>query len=89
MVAFGRLGVWVLAQVTRLLFHNCLRVVADAEGLLKPDADPAVCHLLQDSDGDRFKDKVDTFWPDTIANYPGRIVVKDGNPHFVLADEIV
>ena len=57
--------------------------------MLKPDADPAVCHLLQDSDGDRFEDKVDTFWPDTSANYPGRIVVKDGNPHFVLADEIV
>ena len=46
-------------------------------------------HLLRDSDGDGLKERVDTFWPHTSANYPVGIVVRDGDPHFMLADEIV
>ena len=46
-------------------------------------------HLLRDTNDDGLEDKVDTFSPETSANYPLGIVVKDGVPHFVLADEIV
>ena len=46
-------------------------------------------HLLRDTDGDGLEDKVITFSPESSANYPLGIVVKDGNPHFVLTDEIV
>ena len=46
-------------------------------------------HMLRDTNNDGLEDKVDTFSPDTSANYPLGIVVKDGEPHFVLADEIV
>jgi len=46
-------------------------------------------HLLRDTDSDGLEDKVDTFWPATSPNYPLGMVVNDGNPHFVLADEIV
>ncbi|HLX59643.1 MAG TPA: heme-binding protein [Planctomycetota bacterium] len=46
-------------------------------------------HLLRDTDGDGLEDRVDTFSPETSANYPLGVVVKDGEPYFVLADEIV
>ncbi len=46
-------------------------------------------HLLRDTDGDGLEDKVDTFWPETSANYPLGMVVKDGDPCAVLGDEIV
>ena len=46
-------------------------------------------HLLRDTDGDGLEDKVDTFSPETSPNYPLGVVVKDGEPHFVLANEIV
>ena len=46
-------------------------------------------HLLRDTNNDGLEDKVDTFSSETSANYPLGIVVKDGEPHYVLADEIV
>ena len=46
-------------------------------------------HLLRDTNGDGLEDKVDTFWPETGANYPLGVTVKDGEPYFVLKDEIV
>lgn len=46
-------------------------------------------HLLRDTDNDGLEDKVDTFSPDSTANYPLGMVVKDGDPHFILANEIV
>ena len=46
-------------------------------------------HLLRDTDGDGIEDKLDTFSGDTSDNYPLGLVVKDGMPHALLADEIV
>jgi len=46
-------------------------------------------HLLRDTDGDGLEDKVDTFWPETGANYALGMVVKDGEPHALLGGEIV
>lgn len=46
-------------------------------------------HLLRDTDDDGLEDTVDTFSPETSANYPLGIVVKDGEPHYVLSNEIV
>ena len=45
-------------------------------------------HLLRDTNDDGLEDKVDTYSPETSANYTLGIVVMDGEPHFVLADEI-
>jgi putative heme-binding domain-containing protein len=45
--------------------------------------------LLRDTDGDGLEDKVDTFWPETSANYALGMVVKDGAPHALLGNEIV
>ncbi|WP_035608617.1 c-type cytochrome [Haloferula sp. BvORR071] len=46
-------------------------------------------HLLRDTNGDGLEDKLDTFAPDSSDNYPVGMVVKDGMPHALLADEIV
>ncbi len=46
-------------------------------------------HLLGDTDGDGLEDRIDTFSPETSDNYPLGMVVKDGMPHALLADEIV
>ncbi|HEY6168821.1 MAG TPA: c-type cytochrome [Verrucomicrobiae bacterium] len=46
-------------------------------------------HLLHDTDGDGLEDKVITFWSETSANYPLGMVVRNGEPHIVLTDEIV
>jgi len=46
-------------------------------------------HLLRDTDGDGLEDKVITFSSETSANYPLGMVVKDGEPHIVLTDEVV
>ncbi|MBI5773333.1 MAG: c-type cytochrome [Verrucomicrobia bacterium] len=46
-------------------------------------------HLLRDMDGDGLEDKVDTFWPETGANYSLGMVVKGGEPHALLGGEIV
>lgn len=46
-------------------------------------------HLLRDTDGDGLEDKVETFSPETSDDYPIGLVVKDGMPHALLADEIV
>ncbi len=46
-------------------------------------------HLLRDTDGDGLEDKVDTFSPETGANYPLGMVVKDGEPYAVLTDQVV
>jgi hypothetical protein len=35
-------------------------------------------HLLRDTDGDGLEDKVDTFWPETSANYALGMVVNVG-----------
>jgi len=46
-------------------------------------------HLLRDTDGDGLEDKVTTFSPERSANYPLGMMVKDGMPYAVLADEVV
>ena len=46
-------------------------------------------HLLRDADGDGLEDRVDTFSGETTDNYPLGMVVKDGMPHALLADEII
>ncbi len=46
-------------------------------------------HVLRDTDGDGLEDKVDTFQPETSANYPLGMVVHEGDPCFALTDEIV
>lgn len=46
-------------------------------------------HLLRDTDGDGLEDKIITFSSETSANYPLGMVVKDGEPHIVLTDEVV
>ena len=46
-------------------------------------------HLLRDTDGDGLEDRVDTFSPETGANYSLGMVVKDGEPSAVLTDEVV
>jgi hypothetical protein len=46
-------------------------------------------HLLRDTNGDGLEDTVETFWKETSANYPLGMVVKDGVPYAVLADEVV
>jgi putative heme-binding domain-containing protein len=46
-------------------------------------------HLLTDTDGDGLEDRVDTFSPQPSDDYPLGLVVKDGMPHALLADEIV
>jgi len=46
-------------------------------------------HLLRDTDGDGLEDKVDTFSPETTANYSLGMAVKDGEPYAVLSDEVV
>jgi len=46
-------------------------------------------HLLRDTDGDGLEDRVDTFSPESSANYPLGMIVKDGMPYAVLTDEVV
>ena len=46
-------------------------------------------HLLRDTDNDGLEDKVDTFSPETSANYPLGMAVKGGEPYAVLTDEVV
>ncbi len=46
-------------------------------------------HVLRDTDGDGLEDRVDTFSPDTTANYPLGMAVKDGDLYAVLTDEII
>src|SRR4051812_15005014 len=46
-------------------------------------------HLLRDTDGDGLEDKVDTFSPETSANYSLGMAVKDGDLYVVLTDEII
>ncbi len=46
-------------------------------------------HLLRDTDGDGLEEKVDTFAPETNANYPLGMAFKEGALYTVLADEIV
>jgi putative heme-binding domain-containing protein len=46
-------------------------------------------HLLKDSDGDGMEDTSETFWSETGPNYPLGMVIKDGNPHALLGNEIV
>ncbi len=46
-------------------------------------------HVLQDSDGDGLEDQAKTFWSQSGSNYPLGLVVKDGDPYAILADELV
>jgi putative heme-binding domain-containing protein len=46
-------------------------------------------HLLLDTDGDGLEDNVKTFWSESGPNYPLGMVVKDGDPHALLTDELV
>ncbi len=46
-------------------------------------------HLLRDKDGDGIEETLDTFSGGTSDNYPVGMAVKDGMPHYLLADEIV
>ena len=46
-------------------------------------------HVLRDTDGDGMEDKVDTFSPETSANYPLGMTVKDGDVYAVLTDEVI
>lgn len=46
-------------------------------------------HLLRDLDGDGLEEKADTFSPETSDDYPLGMVVKDGMPHALLANELV
>ncbi|RYD18660.1 MAG: hypothetical protein EOP88_21795, partial [Verrucomicrobiaceae bacterium] len=46
-------------------------------------------HLLRDKDGDGIEETLDTFSKETSDNYPVGMAVKDGMPHYLLADEIV
>ena len=46
-------------------------------------------HLLRDTDGDGLEDTVDSFSPETSANYPLGVAVKGGAVHFVLTDEVI
>ncbi|MCW1914926.1 c-type cytochrome [Luteolibacter sp. GHJ8] len=44
---------------------------------------------MRDTNEDGLEDWLDTFAPETSDNYPVGMVVKDGMPHALLADEIV
>jgi glucose/arabinose dehydrogenase len=46
-------------------------------------------HVLQDTDGDGLEDKVVTFSDKTSPDYPLGIAVKDGEPYFVLTNEVI
>jgi len=46
-------------------------------------------HVLRDTDGDGLEDHVDTFSPETTANYPLGMAVKNGDLYVVLTDEII
>ena len=46
-------------------------------------------HLLRDTDGDGLEDQAITFSPELSSNYPLGMMVKDGMPYAVLADEVV
>ena len=46
-------------------------------------------HILKDTNNDNLEDKVITFSSKTSPNYPIGMVIKDGEPHVVLTDEIV
>ena len=46
-------------------------------------------HVLRDTDGDGLEDKVDTFSPETSANYPLGMTVKDGDLYAVLTNEVI
>ncbi len=46
-------------------------------------------HVLRDTDGDGLEDRVDTFSPETTANYPLGMAVKDGDLYATLTDEII
>jgi hypothetical protein len=46
-------------------------------------------HLLRDTDGDGLEDQAITFSPERSSNYPLGMMVKDGMPYAVLADEVV
>lgn len=46
-------------------------------------------HLLRDTDGDGLEDKVETFSEVTSADYPLGVAVKDGEPYFVLSNQVI
>ncbi len=46
-------------------------------------------HLLRDTDGDGLEDKVVTFHDKPGADYPLGVAVKDGEPYFVLTNEVI
>lgn len=46
-------------------------------------------HLLRDENGDGLEETVTTFSPETSPNYPLGMVVKDGEPYAILADELI
>ncbi|MBL9117092.1 MAG: c-type cytochrome [Verrucomicrobiaceae bacterium] len=60
-----------------------------ADGALYAGGYDGRFHLLTDSDGDGIEDEVRTFWSEKSANYPLGMVVKDGDLHTVLTDEVV
>jgi putative heme-binding domain-containing protein len=46
-------------------------------------------HLLKDTNNDGLEDRVVTFWPESSSNFSLGMVVKDGAPHSVVADELI
>lgn len=46
-------------------------------------------HLLRDRDGDGLEEEVTTFSPTPSADYPLGMLVHDGMPHAVLANEVI
>jgi putative heme-binding domain-containing protein len=46
-------------------------------------------HVLRDTDGDGLEDKVDTISAKPSPDYPLGVAVKDGEPYFVLSNEVV
>ena len=46
-------------------------------------------HMLRDSDGDGLEDKVDTISDRQNPDYPLGIAVKEGEPYFVLTNEVI